>query len=376
MLTITERDIVTGQKAPDKQQAITMVAEGLVSRGLVAGGYGQGMQQRELQAATYLGNGIAIPHGTVETRDQVLKTGVQVMQFPDGVVWGDNGQKAYVVIGIAAGSDEHLGILKQLTRILSVADLENQLKAASTAEAIALMLNGQEKTLHFNANLIDRRFPARSMIEVKAASAGLLSYQKLVDSQFVSLMIAEDPVYLGEGFWLLSPISHARSSAMTFLTVADEISFNGLPVKALLTIAVGDDSCTAAMENLSTLIVEKDLAALLSMDSDGIVATFTAKQNKALANAHHYTILNSHGLHARPSAMFVHAIKGLNATVKVANATEGNGEFVDGRVMSNVMGLGLAKGHQLAVVVDGPDGGKALAAIKEAIASGLGEAVA
>lgn len=69
-----------------------------------------GMQKRENQASTYLGNGIAIPHGTVETRHNVLQTGVQVFQFPQGIDW-DNGHKAYIVIGIAAKSEEHLTLL-------------------------------------------------------------------------------------------------------------------------------------------------------------------------------------------------------------------------------------------------------------------------
>ena len=64
------------------------------------------MLAREQQTSTYLGNGIAIPHGTTDTRDLVLQTGVQVFQFPQGIARGDD-QTAYVVIGIAARSDEH-----------------------------------------------------------------------------------------------------------------------------------------------------------------------------------------------------------------------------------------------------------------------------
>ncbi len=82
--------------------------------GCVSAGYVDGMLQRELQTSTYLGNGI--PHGTTDTRDLVLKTGVQVFQFHRHR-WGE-GQTAYVAIGIAARSDEHLA-LRQLTHVLS-----------------------------------------------------------------------------------------------------------------------------------------------------------------------------------------------------------------------------------------------------------------
>lgn len=94
------------------------------------------MLAREQQTSTFLGNGIAIPHGTTDTRDQVLKTGVQVYQFRR--VSPGEGQTAYVAIGIAASSDEHLGLLRQLTHVLSLIDaVAEQLKTATTAEDCA-----------------------------------------------------------------------------------------------------------------------------------------------------------------------------------------------------------------------------------------------
>ena len=71
----------------------------LVQADNVENGYLQGMLARELQTSTFLGNGIAIPHGTLDTRSMVKKTGVQVFQFPQGIEWGE-GNIAYVVIGI------------------------------------------------------------------------------------------------------------------------------------------------------------------------------------------------------------------------------------------------------------------------------------
>ena len=90
-----------------------MVAQKMVDAGLIEAPYVDGMLRRNSEL--YLsGNGIAIPHGTTDTREQVKQTGVRVLHFADGVNWGD-GQIAHVVIGIAARSDEHLGILRQLT---------------------------------------------------------------------------------------------------------------------------------------------------------------------------------------------------------------------------------------------------------------------
>lgn len=87
MFQLSPQDIHLGAAADGKQEAIRQVAAALTEAGCVSAGYVDGMLQRELQTSTYLGNGIAIPHGTTDTRDLVLKTGVQVFQFPQGIAW-------------------------------------------------------------------------------------------------------------------------------------------------------------------------------------------------------------------------------------------------------------------------------------------------
>lgn len=82
------RTSIRAKRPETKKEAIRQVAAALVQAGNVAEGYVNGMLAREQQTSTFLGNGIAIPHGTTDTRDQVLKTGVQVFQFPEGVTWG------------------------------------------------------------------------------------------------------------------------------------------------------------------------------------------------------------------------------------------------------------------------------------------------
>ena len=85
MLELTIEQISMGQSAVDKATALQLLADRLVTDGLVADGYLAGLQAREVQGSTFLGQGIAIPHGTPETRDLVFSTGVRLMQFPDGV---------------------------------------------------------------------------------------------------------------------------------------------------------------------------------------------------------------------------------------------------------------------------------------------------
>ena len=93
MLTLKIDDVQLGAAAADKSEAIRLVAARLTDAGLVASGYVEGMLRREAQTATYLGSGIAIPHGTTDTRDLVQQTGVKVLHFREGVEWAD-GQKA------------------------------------------------------------------------------------------------------------------------------------------------------------------------------------------------------------------------------------------------------------------------------------------
>ncbi|MDX1268102.1 MAG: PTS sugar transporter subunit IIA, partial [Oceanisphaera sp.] len=115
MLALTAQDIKTGVSLADKAAVIQALADWLEQDGHVAAGYGAGLLAREAQAATYLGQGIAIPHGTRQCRHLIKKTGIKVMHLPAGVPW-DDGETAYLVLGIAARSDEHLALLKQLAR--------------------------------------------------------------------------------------------------------------------------------------------------------------------------------------------------------------------------------------------------------------------
>ena len=118
MFTLDAKDVVLNQSFANKKEAITFLANRLIEAGVVKDKYDECMLEREAQNATYLGNGIAIPHGTTDRRDDVLQTGVKVIQMPEGVVWGDTDEVAYLAIAIAANSTEHLQLLKRLTRLL------------------------------------------------------------------------------------------------------------------------------------------------------------------------------------------------------------------------------------------------------------------
>lgn len=108
-------------QAASKEDAIRQAGELLVRSGCVAPGYVAGMLAREAAMSTYLGNGVAIPHGTYDNRNDVYQTSIAVVQLPAGVEWED-GYKAHLIIGIAASSDEHVGVLAALAEVIEDED--------------------------------------------------------------------------------------------------------------------------------------------------------------------------------------------------------------------------------------------------------------
>ena len=117
MLTLSTEHIRMRQQAANKEEALQLLADILAADGLTLPEYLNGLKAREAQTSTYLGQGIAIPHGTPESRSSILNTGVRLVHFPDGVLW-DGENKAYLAVVIAAKSDEHLQILQLLKRVL------------------------------------------------------------------------------------------------------------------------------------------------------------------------------------------------------------------------------------------------------------------
>jgi phosphocarrier protein FPr len=131
---LPESAVRVGATAPDRDAAIDLVGGMLVESGSVTSDYVVEMHARERIVSTYLGNGIALPHGTNEARTAVQRTGLAVAQFPKGVQWGD--EKAYLVIGLAALAEEHIGILARLATILGDEELCKRLAATSDANEI------------------------------------------------------------------------------------------------------------------------------------------------------------------------------------------------------------------------------------------------
>ena len=129
--------IKTGQESVSKEEAITAAGKLLHELGYVNESYIPAMLEREKTVSTYMGLGVAIPHGTSEAKDEVKKTGIVLLQYPEGVDFGD--EKAYLVFGIAGIGNEHLDLLAKIGTVIEEEENLDKLKKATTPEEILKM---------------------------------------------------------------------------------------------------------------------------------------------------------------------------------------------------------------------------------------------
>ena len=135
MAILTEDLIILQAVAESKEDAIRKCGQLLVDAGRVEAGYVDGMLARERTMSTYLGNGVSIPHGEYDNRAQILRTGLSILQIPQGVEWED-GEKAYLVIGIAAQEDEHVNVLANLAEAVEEEEITRLLITTKEKQVI------------------------------------------------------------------------------------------------------------------------------------------------------------------------------------------------------------------------------------------------
>lgn len=148
-MAILSKDRISLQaSATDKAEAIRKAGELLVSSNCVLPEYIDGMLAREQSMSTSLGNGVAIPHGIYENREHILQTGISVLQLTEGIVWDeeDESQKVFLVIGIAASSDEHVGVLSNLAEVVDDEESLAELLKTDDPEVVLKYLGEKEES--------------------------------------------------------------------------------------------------------------------------------------------------------------------------------------------------------------------------------------
>ena len=136
---IVKESILLNQPSVTKEEAIRKAGELLVARGAVEPGYVDAMQERERMVSTYMGMGIAIPHGTAQAKGTVKKTAISMVQYPEGVDFG--AEKAQLVFGIAGIGEEHLDLLAKIAGCLEDPEVLEKMKTTGDVDWILKTLS-------------------------------------------------------------------------------------------------------------------------------------------------------------------------------------------------------------------------------------------
>ncbi|MGM8851577.1 phosphoenolpyruvate--protein phosphotransferase [Salinicola halophyticus] len=393
MLTLQPQDAALDCQADSWQNALDQAAASLHKAGLVEASYRDALHAREAQGSTFLGSGIAIPHGTPESRDQIHRTGVRLLQFPDGVTWHD-GNQVFLLVAIAAASDEHLDVLRRLTHVLDDEGVAERLAKADTAEAMVALLAKPKVKARLDAGTLCLGFPARDRFELALAAAARLRQAECVDARFVAAITEQEPVSLGQGLWLVSAGTGVSQPALALAT--PERAFTGPrgAVNGVFCVAAQGEAHRELLGRLADLLDSGEGEALVDADADHVLARLSGESSRT--ETARVTLLNAHGLHARPAKLLVQAAREQSLPVRV-RLMEGAAETVSAASLTKVIGLGARRGQTLIFSAEGGGEGKsadgrgegksaeggggrksaeaALAAMVAAVNGGLGESV-
>jgi mannitol/fructose-specific phosphotransferase system IIA component len=132
-----------GLTATDKEDALRQCGAVLVEIGAASQEYADAILEREQSVSTYMGEGVAIPHGTDASREHIIRAALAVLQFPDGVDW--NGKQVLLCIAIASRSDEHISILQSLATVLSDKESAQRLRETTDVNEVLELLAPEDE---------------------------------------------------------------------------------------------------------------------------------------------------------------------------------------------------------------------------------------
>ena len=141
-ILLEKQNIVLNCKSVTPEEAITACGKLMVESGYCTEGYVQGMIERNAGFPVAIGSHVAIPHGTNESREFIQKTGLVVMTYPEGIVWGEDEELVRLVIGIASQGEEHLDILNRIVEVCETEEDTDALVDNATVDDLYKKLNG------------------------------------------------------------------------------------------------------------------------------------------------------------------------------------------------------------------------------------------
>lgn len=138
MEILQKENILLNVENITREEAIKRVGQLLVDSGYVYNDYIEDMFERENVVNTYIGNGVAIPHGISHSEEHIMHSGIAILQSKEGIQYGEN--EAYLVIGIAGVNDEHLNILSNIALLIQEVENIKKLVETDSIEEIYSML--------------------------------------------------------------------------------------------------------------------------------------------------------------------------------------------------------------------------------------------
>ena len=140
---LAEASINLDASATSRDDAIRQAGAGLLAVGAIDESYVIAMIDRENSVSTFMGEGVAIPHGTLASKDSVKSDALSLVRFPDGVDW--DGNDVRLAFGIAAKGNGHIALLSKLATVLMDPEKAAALRAATTTEQVYALLASEDE---------------------------------------------------------------------------------------------------------------------------------------------------------------------------------------------------------------------------------------
>ncbi|MBN6512289.1 phosphoenolpyruvate--protein phosphotransferase [Acinetobacter pittii] len=372
MLALEPRHIHMNQHAVDKKHALQCLVDILVKDGLVTPDYITGLISREQQSATYLGQGIAIPHGTPQSREFILETGIRLAHFPEGIIW-DGENRIYLAVVIAAKSDEHLQVLQILTRAL-MHDVSEQVKNAKQPEQIIEILQAQPLSLTLHENLIQTEIESQDIEDLFWSASQILKKHNFVKCGFLSSLDPDQVIQLQDQIWSISSSKFVQQPAISIVKPRHALELNGKKLNTLVCIAANEQLDSQRFNRLIDILFNPEQVAQLDQtQAPNEIAKIIGAD--VIPDWPHRSVVlaNAHGLHARPATHLVNLTKSFQGDIQVA-VDEGN--FVSAKSLTRLLALGCKRGQTLRFIAEPEtDAVDALDKVIQAVQQGLGEEV-
>jgi len=372
MLALEPRHIHMNQHAVDKKHALQCLVDILVKDGLVTPEYITGLINREQQSATYLGQGIAIPHGTPQSREFILETGIRLAHFPEGIIW-DGENTIYLAVVIAAKSDEHLQVLQILTRAL-MQDVSEQVKNATQPEHIIELLQAQPLSLTLHENLIQTEIESQDIEDLLWSASQILKKHNFVKCGFLSSLEPDQVIQLQDQIWSISSSKFVQQPAISIVKPRHALDVNGQKLNTLVCIAANEQLDSQRFNRLIDILFNPEQVAQLDQtQAPNEIAKIIGAD--VIPDWPHRSVVlaNAHGLHARPATHLVNLTKSFQGDIQVA---VDDGNFVSAKSLTRLLALGCKRGQTLRFIAEPEtDAVEALDKVIQAVQQGLGEEV-